>query len=228
MPLSVPPPHVAHVKKLLELQEDSVNAFIAALAKAKPHFNLRDLGDEVSQVSNLPRELVSGVVQVLGSLYLTKDSQDTPLKNFVDEGVQDALKASNAFDKDRMEEQWAKLRQFLLSGLSLEDTLGTAAKAGYVHTQHERIFFNARIMTDVRHIFHQDVAEKPQAALLVHMLRITERDNQGHKWDKYFALDSNDLRKMRALIDRALKKEETLKQLTEKSGVALIDPKANF
>jgi hypothetical protein len=63
--------------------------------------------------------------------------------------------------------------------LALDDTVGTAAKAGPVLTEHERIFEDARILTDVRPIFHPDLSEKPNAAVIVHMLRLTTRDMFG-------------------------------------------------
>jgi hypothetical protein len=112
--------------------------------------------------------------------------------------------------------------------LSLERSVGTAAKAGPVLTQHERIFVGARIMTDLRPIYHLDVSEKPDAAVIIHMLRITQRDNFGVHSDQYFALDSNDIAAMKELIDRAEKKEKTLKSIMQNSGVTVLDPKFFF
>ena len=89
-------------------------------------------------------------------------------------------------------------------------------------------FVAARILTDIRPIFHLDVLEKPESALLVHMLRITERDTFGKRADTYFALDSNDVRRLKGLVDRALKKEETLRNLMKDSGVTVLSPKETF
>jgi len=57
---------------------------------------------------------------------------------------------------------------------------------------------------------------------------MTQRDNHGNSTDQYFALDSNDIRRIGALIDRALKKEETLKNLMKDSGVTVLNPKDIF
>lgn len=106
--------------------------------------------------------------------------------------------------------------------------MGTAAKAGYILTQHERIFVGARILTDLRPIFHQNVSEKPGAAVIIHMLKIMQRDNHKNYQDQYFALDSNDIRSLKALIDRALKKEESLRDAMKDSGVVILNPKESF
>ncbi len=129
---------------------------------------------------------------------------------------------------EEAEDRWAKFRKFLMAALVLDDTVGTAAKAGPVLTDHERIFVDARLFTDIRPIFHPDLSEKPNAAVLVHMLRITTRDILGNQKAQYFALDANDIRFMKHLMDRAIKKEETLDSFLTASGVNVIVPKELF
>ena len=228
MALKVPDQQIVHIKKFLELPDDKIKGFLDALAKAGPQFNVYDLSEEVSVRLEISRHLIEGIVQVLASLYRTRDVQDTPIDTFLDQEVSVALKNQGAFTEKNADAEWAKLRKFLIVALSLERTVGTAAKAGYILTQHERIFVGARILTDVRPIFHQDVSEKPNAAVIIHMLRITERDTFGHQAEKYFALDSNDIRDLKVLIDRALRKEETLKSLMKDSGVTVLHPKGFF
>jgi hypothetical protein len=228
MALTVPPLQVAHIKKFLELPDEKLAGFLGALSKAGPQFNVADLASEVSSHLELPSELVGGIVGVLGSLYLTKNAEDIPTGPFIDQIVFSALKKAGTFSAENADSEWERLRKFLSSALSLEKTLGTAAKAGHILTQHERIFANARILTDIRPIFHQNVTDKPEAALIIHMLRMTQRDSQGRLLDQYFALDSNDIRKIKVLIDRAIKKEETLKKLMKSANVSVLDPKDTF
>ena len=82
-------------------------------------------------------------------------------------------------------------------------------------------------MTDFRPIFHVDVYEKPDAAVIVHMLKITQRTQAGAHRDEYFALDSNDLALMHQIIERAMAKEKTLRAMVKDSGVVILDPKIN-
>lgn len=227
MALRVPPEQIGHIQKFLELPDEKISGFLDALAKAKPQFNVSDLAAEISGPSQVPKPLAEGIVRVLASLYLTRDSGQPveTVEKFVDEGVYVALKRAQTFSQEDIKVQWSRLRKFLVAALSLELSVGTAAKAGPVLTQHERIFSGARILTDLRPIFHLNVSEKPDAAVIVHMLRITQRDNLGHRSNQYFALDHNDLVVMKELIERALKKEETLKEIMENSGVTVLDPK---
>lgn len=227
MALRVPVDQIGHIKKFLELPDDKIDKFLDALRNAGPQFNVADLALEISDPLDVPPFLADGIVRVLASIYLTRDLR-VPIEKFVDREVFVALKTAQAFPAETIDIQWKRLRKFLVAALSLERSLGTAAKAGPVLTQHERIFTGARIMTDLRPVYHLDVSEKPDAAVIIHMLRITQRDNFGKHSDEYFALDSNDIAAMKELIDRAEKKEKTLKGMMENSGVTVLDPKLFF
>jgi len=227
MALTVPEQQIQYIKWLLELPNEKIEGFCGVLSKAGPQFNVYDLAAEISRNLQLPAPQIVGALRVLGSLYLTRDFTE-PIEHFVDTEVLCALKRANAFASDKTEEQWQKLRRFLLAALSFERTLGTAAKAGSVLTQHERVFQAARIMTDLRPIFHVDVSEKPDAAVIIHMLKITQRGLGGQHKDLYFALDHNDIVAMQKVIERALTKEKTLRETLKNTGVTVLDPRLNF
>src|SRR5207249_2162324 len=188
MALTVPAEQITSIKWLLELSDDKIEGFLKVLSKAGPQFNVFDLSAEISKNLQLPEAKITRAIRVLASLYLTRDFTQ-PIERFVDTEVYIALKMVGAFSPEKVDEQWQKLRRFLISALSFERTLGTAAKAGNVLTQHERIFQTARIMTDLRPIFHVDVSEKPDAAVIIHMLKISQRGDK----DLYIALDHNDV-----------------------------------
>lgn len=228
MALRVPQDQIVHLKNFLELPDEKIKEFLNALIKARPEFNVDDLNEQLSKGLDLPKDLVKGLIGVLASLYRVNDRRNIPIETFVDREVYPALKQTDIFSETVAAIQWPRLRNFFLAALSLEKTVGTTAKVGYVMTQHERIFTGARIFTDVRSIFHHNVAEKPESAVIIHMLRISQRDNYQKQTDEYFALDSNDIRTLKAVIDRALRKEEALKGLMENSGVIIIPPKAHF
>jgi hypothetical protein len=225
MAIRVPESQVVYIKKLLELPEEKIDKFLEVLGNAGPQFNVFDLADKTAGSLGLPQEFTVEILRVLTSLYLTRDWKTQPIEEFVDKEVFPALKRANAFSAEQIGPQWKKLRKLLVTGLSFERSVGTAAKAGVVLTNHERIFSGARIMTDMRPIFHLNVSEKPEAAMIIHMLKITQRDSHQRQNDLYFALDSNDIQALKDLIDRAMAKEKTLKDVLQNSGITVLDPK---
>jgi len=133
MALRVPAQQIPYVKKFLELPDEKIQGFLDALGATGPKFNVFDLASAISGPLGLPDDLTLGIIQVLASLYLTRDRRQ-PTEQFVDRDVFFALKASQTFSAEQADVQWKKLRQFLIAALSLERTLGTTAKAGHVLT----------------------------------------------------------------------------------------------
>ncbi len=224
-----PQQYLPQIQAFIELPEERIQGFIKALANAGSKFNAFDLAVDVSKATKVPRRITLGVIQACAAFYRERERLGISLEKFLDEQVAPSLK--NVLAKpggDESAAPWIKFRTFLMSALALHETVGTAAKTGFVMTDHERIFVDARIMTDIRPIFHPDVSEKPNAAVLVHMLRITTRDVLGNEKAQSFALDANDIRVLKQLADRAISKEETLTELMKNSGVTIIAPKGYF
>jgi hypothetical protein len=105
--------------------------------------------------------------------------------------------------------------------LAPSSSLAITARAVDVLTEHERIFTSARIITDIRSVF-SDPSEKPSAAFIVHMLNIHYR--QGREKKEFFvALDSDDIAKLKEVLDRAEKKAKSLATLLDASGIHTLD-----
>ena len=158
MALRVPQQHLPQIQSLLEFQDERIESFLEALANAGSKFNIYDIAADVSKRTKIPRRIAEGILQVLVSLYMTREREAIPLEKFLDEQVGPALKTALAVqDKvgdakastptaEEVEERWAKFRKFLMAALALDNTVGTAAKAGPVMTEHERIFQDARTL----------------------------------------------------------------------------------
>ena len=100
MALSVPKAQIDLLKQFIQLSEDQVAELIHALASAGPQFNVADLAAAVTERVKLPEDLVNGMVRVLGTLYLTKESQNLPTEVFVRQEVFPALLNAELFTGD--------------------------------------------------------------------------------------------------------------------------------
>ncbi len=227
MSLIIPPDHIDFLKRWLELPSEKTAQISSALEKAGPRFNAFELAKAINPCCDLAPELVAGIVEVLVSVYRTGEPAK-PFETFLDRDVRPALQRAKTFSEGQEEEQWGRLRKFLLHALSMEGTVGTTAKAGTILTEHERIFENVRVFTDFRPIFHVDVSEKPNAGVIVHMLKITHRDKYKRKFDEYYALDSNDIAKVKDALDRAVQKEKSLRETMESAGLSVLDVQAFY
>jgi len=99
------------------------------------------------------------------------------------------------------------------------EALGSIGKADDIITDHEHVFRNARILTDVRPIFGDDVGSAPEAAVLIAMLRI-DHSTHGRRESIYFALDPPDLDSLKEVVDRATAKIRSLEDFLSAAGLA--------
>lgn len=225
MAIRVPSEHVPLLKALIELSPTKIDQFIQALSNARPSFSTFKLADQIRKQVEVPGKLLNGILRVIAALYLTRDRRGTPIEGFVDDEIFRALVSAKILaDGNAVELNWPKLRKFFVQTLAMHRSVGTASKTGHVMTQHERIYQAARVLTDVRPVFHPDVADTPDAAVVVHMLRITQRNNQNERSDIFVAMDCNDVRSLRATIDRALAKENAITKALSKAGIEIINP----
>jgi len=83
-------------------------------------------------------------------------------------------------------------------------------------TDQDRVFCNARILSDIRPVFYY-LPRIGFGGCYVHTLRIGFHQDDKHQ-DFYFALDGSDLKALKEIILRAEKKTKALEAILEKSN----------
>lgn len=126
-----------------------------------------------------------------------------------------AVLLSEAFERQSRSALEANLKEHLQQ--NLEIILNSAAKLALTYkvfgllSENNRVFRQSRIVTDLRFIFNSELENKERKAVLIHNLRFNVTENEERK-DYYFSLDSNDLQKLKEQINRAIEKEQLIKE----------------
>jgi hypothetical protein len=98
--------------------------------------------------------------------------------------------------------------------------LGRAADVLY---DQERVFQGARMLTDMRPFFGDDVEDGALGTVLVHTLRVDALVD-GDLASYYFALDEQDLEIVFAVLERARKKSVSVRAMLDKAGMPTVTP----
>ena len=134
-----------------------------------------------------------------------------------------ALRRTNdEFIKNANDEDFNEFRVFIIKLVQSQDTLGLGAKASRISLQHERIFVFSEILSDIRGIFSDDVSAPPKSAVIVHSLKVHSHRDDRHD-ETYFAMDYQDLVKLKKVVDRAITKHETLSAMMSEFGIRVIE-----
>ncbi len=85
--------------------------------------------------------------------------------------------------------------------------------------EHQRIFLDTRIVTDIRPVFGGDVSEELDAVVLSHSLKI-DFIEEGRRRRFDVVLDQSDLQVMQSAVERAIEKAASLRQTLESADIA--------
>jgi len=126
----------------------------------------------------------------------------------IDEFTSDFSRSFLISQSDVKSEEGEVLKSRLSILLSNFNNLSITIKGEDLLTDNQKNFRDARIISDVRLLFNNDLSSNNNA-VIVHNLKIHYYENRNLK-DFFVALDLYDLRKMKSIIDRAIEKHKII------------------
>ena len=130
---------------------------------------------------------------------------------------QAAVDVSQADVYEASEPERQRLRAFLKAALPI-NSVRVTAKAWTLMVEEERNLHEARIVSDLRPIFGDDVDEGPAAWLIVHSLKLTVHEGRDLR-EIFVGIDAADLEDLANLLEREAKKTRALRESLAKTGV---------
>jgi hypothetical protein len=208
-------------RKLLDLTAEQFDKLVNAIAETPPAASPDLFWSHVAdRVLEIDRESVQLIVDELFSLNYARDSWGLSESDFAKMASEAA--ASQASKKSRIpEDEKNTLSLRLTRLLEIKASLSLTSKALDVLTDADRIFYSAKILTDIRPVF-DDEGKKIEAAVIMHNLRIHFGQDNEHR-DFFVALDTNDIKELRSVLDRADRKAESLQMLLNRAKISYLD-----
>jgi hypothetical protein len=208
--LNIPEEHLPGLALLRKMPDE---AFAAAIVE------LEHSPDSTPSIPNVSPEDAEVFKAALDTMYAVRAYSDVGTDEFVDD-VCDALRSVDELPSG----EEPKFRERLNRILNV-DALSVAAKAVLLQNEHEHDFCTARVLTDVRPIFGEDVVGSPSAVIITHTLKLSYHQGAGGRLQEiYMSMGSRDIKELRQVLDRAEKKASSLRAVLETSQLRLIDP----
>ena len=198
--LVIPERHRTPMTHIFSLPEAQFAELVSALQQFTPKSDRTGLAD--LSVPSIEKKQLSGILRATSALYgiWAAVADKTP-----DEFAEDVLSSALLLGlTDNALLARNRVRQLLDS-----PSLLRASKAESVLTDHQRIFENAKVLSDIRFAFQPDPEAEPYGAVLVHVLKLTYHEDGDHK-EFYVALDGEDLESVKKAVDRARSKTKNL------------------
>lgn len=217
--IKIPERYESGLAIILFLSDESTAELISVLQSAPPKIFPMSLSEEIApKVQSISISDLHIVIETLQSLYYTKLHQDISPSD-MSEDVWEAMEKTKKYKLS--DQEWEQFKGRLVNLLSIE-SLNVLAKALAILRNNERVFHDARIITEIRPIFGSTVEASPTAAVILHMLNITYH-REGRIKEFHIALDTDDLEALREAIDRAETKANTLRSMLDEAHIDYLD-----
>jgi hypothetical protein len=217
--LKLPANEKAALEKLQALSEGAASNLLSAIKSAALKADTDGLTiDDLSELSGLSKGDADKILETLVSLYHYRAYAEVGLDEFIDD-ICRPIESSR--EKNFQQLATPEFRARLAKFLGLED-LNRAAKSSVLRYEHERTVHHLRILTDARPIFGSDAAVAPEAAVILHTLKIGYQ-HAGHTGEMFFGFDEHDLEGLKKEIQRAELKATSLRSVLAKAQVKVFN-----
>lgn len=204
---------LGRLQTLAGLAPSVVQALVEALhekasIQLSPESAIKDIVEGFEPLKELSAEARSELVSSVLFLHAMRYSSGRSVSDLVAD-VKEAAEKDASYAKERL----SQLELNLSAVLGIASIQGSI-KAWTLLTEHDRIYLESRVITDLRPIFDEELSKPLQASLVVHTIKITVR-RDGKREQLYIGADAADLDELRDQIERALKKGAVLKAIIQ-------------
>ncbi|MEH2253582.1 hypothetical protein [Nostoc sp.] len=224
--LNIPEQYKIAIEFILNTDDDTINVIISAFHDFPSTVKnvLYNISERIVKTQKLDRRTAVNIVETLVSLRqfykeenLSNEDIVVLISKYIEEDSEFEVKIEQI-------ERFSKRLSSLLKALeSIAFSLDISEKASNLLIEHERIFSDSRIVTDIRPVFDSETEKKVKAAILIHTLKIQYRDVGGTK-EFYVALDSDDLDNLYEQIVIAINHRDVLGSVLQKAEIECINP----
>lgn len=211
----MPEEAVKNLLKFISLPKERKDKYIFLINSILPVFTKETIKD-LPDLSKEEKKDFLDFLNMFISLYINFYNSGQIIDDFIDDVI---IRSIRKEDKDFQISD--DLKFYIEKILEMEATLGIYAKNVFLSDENQNIFFESRIITDIRHVFYNDVLKLPDFAFVQHKLKIIYLESKGIK-EKFFTLDLKDLIDLKNLIERAISKEKTLEKLSKRNNIKLL------
>ena len=214
--ITIPKPAQAGLIRLASLPDETAQELLKALEDVSLVVYGGNLLDQL--ISSLPTIQRNELQEILATLYgLSAAEVPVERSQFID----DLVSAFARQAKPVSDEQLNNLRERLTTLLGT-DAIRIGGKARSVLFENEHNLVGARIVSDIRPIFGDEVQNPPVGAIIVHSLKI-EYLSSGKRHEFYVALDTKDVDSLLKVLERAKAKTSSLQSLLGTTSVRYVE-----
>lgn len=217
----VPSAFRSALNQLAEQRDDAIDELCGLLESNPEVLTSRHAAlDQSSKLTKMGPDEGYKILEAIIPLMFFRASHPQPITVFLKD-VTAALTTGEKEDSKLQPSVVPKFQKNLGRILALS-AFTLKAKALSVGSDCQRLFSEAKILSDMRPVFGDNVSEPPLGIVLLHSLKI-EFAEDGEEKEFFVHLDSRDLKDLQACLTRALEKDAVLRKHVEQSKLKIFE-----
>jgi len=213
--LRIPPSHREPLQILAGLDSEKRFALLDCIEEHDAALAAGGKETSLSEAAGVGPEEATDILYMLLGIYESHASKTLTASDLVDTIGSDKKLSSAIVDQDKLETFFDRL-------FTLDSSLGLLSKAYRLRRRQANTLCTSEIFTDLRPAF-SDPDEQPTAALIMHTLRIVYHEGQEVQ-EIFIGLKRSDLKDLSQVVERALRKDESLRKFTTRTDLTLLEP----
>jgi hypothetical protein len=163
---------------------------------------------------------VENFVEALCSLYFLRAHAEVDIGKFIDDLIEAVSESENKQVQTTDPEELAHLRSTFKSLLTVQ-ALSTQTKAQELQRDFANIFWDAKVITDIRPIWDGDVRRPPVGTVVTNTLKLEYHHAGGHG-ELYVYIDKEDIDTLLSALKRAKNKTATIESLATANWMKIL------
>lgn len=186
-----------------EMKRSDVESLVNVLKSIHSGEELNDIEERLSEIfEKKSRVLLQTIFSFSGLLDKEDSTVEEVAKNLSESFLEENEKS--IVGESALEENL----NIILSNLgSLKKNINSRRSS----IDNESLLRSSKLITDLRIIFEDDLSSKNRDAVIIHKLHVEYQNNFSDK-ELYFTLDLKDLNKLKSEIDKAIEKDQIIRE----------------
>jgi hypothetical protein len=209
MALRIPEEDLPAIATIKALSAASIDELVAAINSAQLTRDLAALAKLITKkVPSIPGERLPLLLDALYTLYYIRELSGVKREVF----LEDLIDSIQSNPKVAVANKDISKFRVLLSKLLDIEAFNALSKGGRLQRDGERLYCDAKILSDIRPVFGVKPTSRPVGAVVTHTLKMGYHKGGDHE-EFHVILNSEDLLGLNELVARALAKDKTLRDL---------------
>jgi hypothetical protein len=222
VPASVIPKECERGIAVIKLLSDSdANQISEVFAKLKTPIKYTDVVSALQPILHgYSKEDIESLVDAIYSLYFLCSDSDASVEEFLPDLLEAIKESHNKEIQTTNPAELAALESKFKSLLTIRP-LSTLTKAHELRGDFANIFWDAKMMSDIRPVWDEDVKMPPEGIVITQTLKLKYGDIDGQK-ELYLNINEDDIEMLISVLLRAQQKRATLESLAKEGWMKIL------